>query len=134
VSLTEKQVAEYRKKLKDKKYIEKAISGIAEKFLAGDAAARLPCAEPEINNTEEKEMARNKWQDLNDHLFEQIEWLTDRSIKGEELTEEIKRTESVVKISEQILKSFDLYHKAALSVAEYGGKLKLPAMIEDKSR
>jgi hypothetical protein len=94
----------------------------------------LPSAEPETNNTEEKEIVKNKWQDLNDHLFEQLEWLTDRDIKGGELTEEIKRAQMVVKVSDQILKGFDLYHRASSSVAKFGGKMKLPMMIEDKDK
>jgi hypothetical protein len=91
-------------------------------------------AEPEINNTEEKEMAKNKLLDLNDHLFERIEWLTDQDVKGNELTEEIKRTEAVVKVSEQIIKNADLIHRATLSVAKFGGKIKLSTMIEDKPK
>jgi hypothetical protein len=76
--------------------MEKAITGIAERFLTGYAEQVTtpymvkPYAEPEINNTEEKEMVKNSLYDLNDHLFERIEWLTDRDVKGEELTEEIK--------------------------------------------
>jgi hypothetical protein len=97
-------------------------------------AAELPRAEPEIDNTEEKEMAKNRLLDLNDHLFERIEWLTDRDVKGEELTEEIKRTETVIKVSEQIIKNAALIHRATLSVARFGGKIKLPPMIEDRSK
>ena len=35
---------------------------------------------------------KNFLTDLQTHLFEQIEWLKDRDIKGEELNEEIKRS------------------------------------------
>jgi hypothetical protein len=133
--MTEKKIEEYRKKLKDNEYMEMAISGIAEKLSTGCVmAVELPYTEPEINNTEEKEMAKNKWQDLNDHLFEQLEWLTDRDVKGEELTEEIKRAQMVVKVSDQILKGFDLYHRASSSVTKFNGKMKLPMMIEDKDK
>jgi uncharacterized protein YfeS len=114
--------------------MEMAISGIAEKLSTGCAMAELPDAEPEINNMEEKKMAKNKLIDLNDHLFERIEWLTDRDVKGDELTEEIKRTEVVVKVSEQIIKNADLIQRATLAAAKFGGKIKLPAMIEDKSK
>jgi hypothetical protein len=141
MSLTKKQIEEYREKLGDSKYMKKAINGIADKFLTGCTMVELPyiaeppIAEPEINNTEEREMAKNKWQDLNDHLFEQLEWLADRDeTKGENLTREIKRAEAVVKVSDQILKGFDLYHRASSSVAKFGGKMKLPMMIEDKDK
>jgi hypothetical protein len=34
---------------------------------------------------------KNKLTDLQTHLFEQMEWILDRDIKGEKLDEEIKR-------------------------------------------
>ena len=37
----------------------------------------------------------NMLTDLQNHLFEQIEWLKDRDIKGDELDEEIKRSLAV---------------------------------------
>jgi predicted transcriptional regulator len=78
-------------------------------------------------------MAKNSLYDLNDHLFERIEWLTDRdNVKGEDLAEELKRTEAVIKVSEQIIKNADLIHRATLAAAKFGGKIKLPAMIEGK--
>jgi hypothetical protein len=78
-------------------------------------------------------MTKNSLYDLADHLFERIEWLTDRDVRGNELTEEIRRTETVVKVSEQIIKNVDLIHRATLSVAEYGSKMTLPIIIGNKS-
>jgi hypothetical protein len=138
--LAEKQVEEYRKKLRDREYMEKAVSGIAERFSTGCVMAERSCTAElrsvrlEINDTEEKERVKNTLIDLNDHLFERIEWLTDRDVKGAELTEEIKRTEAAIKVSEQIIKNADLIHRAALSVARFGGKIKLPTIIEDKPK
>jgi hypothetical protein len=66
--LTEKQVKEYREKLRDSEYVEKAIGGVAEKFLTG-SAIEPTYAEPETNDTEEKEMARNSLYDLYDREF-----------------------------------------------------------------
>jgi hypothetical protein len=132
--LTEKQIEEYRKKLRNSEYMEKAISGIAEKFLTGYVMGKPIPAEPEINNTEGKEMAKNSLYDLNDHLFERIEWLTDRDVKGEELLEEIKRTEAVVKVSTQILNNANLLLKAKTVAENASGKMKMPAMIEDKTK
>jgi hypothetical protein len=133
MSLTEKQIEEYRKKLRDSEYMEKAVNGIAENFLAGTQLIKLSYAQPEINNTEGKEMAKNSLYDLNDHLFERIEWLTDRDVKGEELLEEIKRTEAVVKVSEQLINNATLLLKAK-RVAGSDGRMKMPAMIEDKTK
>jgi hypothetical protein len=137
MSLTNKQIEEYRKKLEDREYMARAIDGIAEKFSTGYAMVEPsyvePDAEPEINETEEKEMAKNSLYDLNDHLFERIEWLTDRDIKGEELTEEIRRTEEVVKASAQIVSVANLLLKAKTIADNANGKIKMPAMLEDKT-
>jgi hypothetical protein len=138
MSLTEKQIDEYRKKLGDSTYMKKAINRIAEEFstgYAGYAMIKLPCAEPEINNTEEKEMAKNSLQDVSDHLIEQIEWLMDRdNIKGADLADEIRRTEAVVKASAQIVNIANTFVKAKALVDNAGGKIKFPALLEDKSK
>ena len=131
MSLTEKQVEEYRKKLRDSKYMDRAINGVAEKILTGYARV-IPDTEPAINNTEEKEMAKNSLYDLNDHLFEQVEWLMDRDIKGEGLLEEIKRSEAVVKVSKQIVDNANILLRAKIAADNANDKIKLPAMIEDK--
>jgi translation initiation factor IF-2 len=133
MSLTEKQIEEYRKKLRDDEYMEMAIESVAKKLSTGDAMV-ISYAEPETNNTEGKEMAKDSLYDLNNHLFERIEWLMDRDIKGEELAEEIKRTEAVVKVSAQIVNNANLLLKAKALADNANGKMKLPAMVEDKTR
>lgn len=55
---------------------------------------------------------RNTLGDLNNHLFAQMERLSDEDIKGEELAEEIKRAESVSKIANQIISNGTLVLKA----------------------
>jgi hypothetical protein len=134
MSLTKKRIEKYRGKLKNGEYMERAISGVAEKFLTVLPVSALSHAEPEINNTEEKEMAKNSLYDLNDHLFERIEWLADRDVKGEELLEEIRRTDAIVKVSTQIVNNNSLLLKAKIAVDNSNGKMKLPAMLEDKTR
>jgi hypothetical protein len=139
MSMTEKQIKEYRRKLMDGTYMERAINGTAEIFLKGYAMVKLPYgepdAEPETNNTEEKEMAKNTLQDVSDHLIEQIEWLMDRDdIKGAALTDEIRRTEAVVKASEQVVNIANTFIKAKALVGNAGGKIKLPELLEDKSK
>jgi hypothetical protein len=131
MSLTAKQIEEYRKKLRDREYMEMAINGVAKKLSAGSAMV-ISYAEPEINNTEGKEMAKDSLYDLNNHLFERIEWLMDRDIKGEELAEEIKRTEAVVKVSAQIINNANLLLRAKTIADSANGKIKMPTMIEDK--
>jgi molybdopterin converting factor small subunit len=138
MSLTERQIEEYRRKLDDSKYMKQAINkiaGIDESFSTGDTIVILPYVEPKIENTEEKEMAKNSLYDLADHLFERIEWLKDRDdMKGEKLDEEIKRTEAVIKASEQIVQITNTFIKAKMVVDNASGKIKLPAMLEDKTK
>jgi hypothetical protein len=59
MSLTEKQIEKYRKKLGSRAYMEMAINGLVEKFAAGHAVAKLPCDEPATNNAEEKRIGGN---------------------------------------------------------------------------
>lgn len=46
---------------------------------------------------------KNKLSDLNNHLFLQLERLGDEDLKGDALTAEISRTESIVKIANSII-------------------------------
>jgi rRNA maturation endonuclease Nob1 len=51
---------------------------------------------------EEKAM-KNKLIDLNNHLFAQLERLSDEDIKGEQLEEEINRTKAIGRVSQSII-------------------------------
>lgn len=79
-------------------------------------------------------MAKNKLSDLNDHLMETIEWLTDRDIKGADLDEQIKRSEAVSKIATQVIANASLVLKAAVAADNAMGKLNLPTMIDGKTK
>ena len=57
---------------------------------------------------------------LNDHLFETLENLTDKSIKGEKLTEEIHRAEAVTKVAQQIIANQNFNLKALLAAIDNG--------------
>lgn len=46
---------------------------------------------------------KNSLADLNNHLFAQMERLSDESLKGEQLQEEINRAKAVTCISTQII-------------------------------
>jgi len=100
MALTQEQVKEYKEKLKSSTYMETAINSIAGKFLDVGTPAVMPDVKLNMNNTEEKRMARLT---LNEHLFEVLENLTDKSVKGEELDIYIKRAEATVKVSQQII-------------------------------
>lgn len=75
---------------------------------------------------------KNTLGDLNNHLFEQLEKLNDDNLADEQLETEIKRTEAMAKISEQIIRNGELQFKAMQHMDEYGYERKklVPEMLE----
>ncbi len=71
---------------------------------------------------------KNKLIDLNDHLFAQLERLSDEDTKGEALKEEIERAKSVTGISKVIVDNAKLALDAEKFKTEYQAK-ELPKMI-----
>ena len=65
-------------------------------------------------------MAKNKLLDLNDHLFAEIERLSDEDLKGEELQEELERAKALSDVSEKIINNASLILKAVHEQNEYG--------------
>jgi hypothetical protein len=77
---------------------------------------------------------KNKLIDLNNHLFAQLERLSDEDLTKEQIEQEVRRTEAVVSVSQQIVQNADLALKAAKLVAEHGAYVgKYLPMIEAKS-
>jgi hypothetical protein len=68
--------------------------------------------------------------DLNNHLFETIEFLGDRSIKGEELAEEIRRANAITQVAEQIIAGGRLVLEAAKAADELPGVARHPLLLE----
>ncbi|MFJ5716565.1 hypothetical protein [Neobacillus sp. NPDC093127] len=58
---------------------------------------------------------KNTLGDLNNHLFAQLERLSDEDVIGEALTEEIKRAEAVSKIASQVIANGNLVLKAQVA-------------------
>lgn len=48
-------------------------------------------------------MAKNKMEDLRDHLFEALERIKDEDLKPEELEKEIKKAKVICEVSEKII-------------------------------
>lgn len=79
------------------------------------------------NNNKKRNSMKNKLTDLNDHLFAQIERLSDGGLNTESLQNEVSRSTALVNVSDQIIKNADLHLKAVKMAAEYG-----PVWLEGK--
>lgn len=55
---------------------------------------------------------RNTLGDLNNHLFAQLERLSDEDLKGNQLTEEIERAKAVTSVANQIISNGSLVLQA----------------------
>lgn len=72
---------------------------------------------------------KNKMSDLNNHLFAQLERLSDESLKGDPLKEEIDRAKAVSSIAKDITSNASLALEAAKMQAEYTGHHALPEFM-----
>jgi hypothetical protein len=63
---------------------------------------------------------KNRLSDLNNHLFAQLERLSEEDLSEEHLANEVKRSGAIVQISDQITSNADLQLKAAKLYAEHG--------------
>lgn len=65
---------------------------------------------------------KNKLPHLNDHLFAQLERLTDEDLSAEQIEAEVKRADAVVAVSDQIVAGMKLQLDAAKLVAMHGDR------------
>jgi hypothetical protein len=61
---------------------------------------------------------KNKLIDLNDHLFEQLERLNNEDLKGDQLKDEIRRSQAVSGVARNIISTADLALKAEKLMSE----------------
>ncbi|MDY7585940.1 hypothetical protein [Vibrio cholerae] len=73
---------------------------------------------------------KNKLSDLNNHLFSQLERLSDEDLKGDDLKEEIERSKAVKAIAQEIISGGKLALEAQL---ELGGVKSALEMLEVKN-
>lgn len=69
---------------------------------------------------------KNKLADLNNHLFAQLERLSDEELSPEKIAQEVQRAEAIVAVSDQIARTADLQLKAAALVANHGDRFRAP--------
>lgn len=76
---------------------------------------------------------KNTLQDLNNHLFAELERLSDEETKGEELKEEITRAKAITDIATKIIDNADTVLQAKKFQADVLGRsnIVIPKMLED---
>ena len=80
---------------------------------------------------------KNKLQDLNNHLFAQLERLDNEELTAEGLETEIQRAKAITAVSNQIINNAKLALDATELQLEYGTSARtgiaFPEMLENKS-
>ena len=77
---------------------------------------------------------KNTLSDLNNYLFEQLERINDDSLTGEQLELELKKTDSICRVSDQIIRNGELAFRTMQHMDHYGygaGEKKVPPMLSD---
>ena len=82
-------------------------------------------------NTTNVVNTKNKLSDLHDHLFEQLEWLGDRDLKGDELREEILRASAMCGVAEKIIANGNLLLSAHKARDNAINKMNLPRILAE---
>lgn len=67
---------------------------------------------------------KNKLTDLNNHLFAQLERLSEEGLTSEQIADEVKRSEAIVSVSDQIVRNADLQLKAVTILANHGDRFR----------
>ena len=62
---------------------------------------------------------KNKLTDLNNHMFAQLERLSEEDLTPEQIAQEVQRTDAIVNVSEQIVRNADLQLKAVAILANH---------------
>ena len=72
---------------------------------------------------------KNKLSDLNDHLFAQLERLSDEDLKGDELKSEIERGKAITGVAREVISNANTVLRAAELKAEYTRGADVPGFI-----
>lgn len=72
---------------------------------------------------------KNTLSDLNDHLFAQMERLSDEDLKGDDLERELKRTSAVTGVAKEIISNAQLALDAQVKTADLPMAATVPRML-----
>lgn len=72
---------------------------------------------------------KNKMTDLNNHLFAQLERLSDEELAGEQLADEINRARAVTEVAREIIANGTLVLKARVAMDNSLSGGRLPKML-----
>lgn len=67
---------------------------------------------------------KNRLTDLNDHLFAQMERLSEEGLTPEQIETEVARTDAIVSVAEQIVRNADIQLKAVSLIANHGERFR----------
>ena len=73
---------------------------------------------------------KNKMTDLHNHLFAQLERLSDEELNGDGLKEEIERSKAVTAVAREIIANGSLVLKARRAIQDREIGEELPPMLE----
>jgi hypothetical protein len=76
-------------------------------------------------------MARNKIEDLNNHLFAALERLDDDELTGEALTEEIERAKAVVMVGGKVIDAMKVQSDLFQAMLESGYHPSVPEQFRN---
>jgi 3-dehydroquinate dehydratase len=72
---------------------------------------------------------KNKLSDLHNHLFAELERLSDEETTDEKLIEEINRAKAITNIAEQVIANGNLVLKASVARADSMYNVKIPLIL-----
>ena len=67
---------------------------------------------------------KNRLSDLNNHLFAQIERLGDEDLTPEKIETEVRRSQAIVDVAEQIIATSGMQLRGAALIAQHGDRFK----------
>ncbi|MEX2480232.1 MAG: hypothetical protein WD928_05160 [Gammaproteobacteria bacterium] len=65
---------------------------------------------------------KNRLSDLNDHLFAQIERLSEEDLTAEQIEGEVKRSDAIVQVADAIVDNARLQLQACKLIADHGDR------------